>query len=70
MARDRSKDNLLFNCGQQWEHDYVVSLYSTSERSNVREFLKTSCASGLIKNSTHMEVYELIKKHLGYAIPV
>jgi len=55
----------LFNCSEQHEHDYVVSLYEVADRPKVRQFLKDKCADGTIKNSTHSQVYDLIKSKLG-----
>jgi hypothetical protein len=68
MARDKSKDDMYFNCSQDYELNYVASLYT--EKQKVLDFLKRKCADGTIKYSKHMEVYELIKKELGYPIPV
>lgn len=67
--RDKAKDDRLFNCSQQSEHDYVAGLYSIEKRPSVRTFLKNGCLSNLIRNSTHKRVYELIKQHLGYDVP-
>lgn len=69
MARDKSKDDTLFNCAQQYEHDYVVGLYNLGQRPFVRTFLKNGCASNTIYHSTHFQVYQLIQKNLGYSIP-
>ena len=69
MSRDKSKDDKMFNCAQQYEHDYVASLYAIEKRPSVRTFLKNGCQSNLIYNSTHKRVYELIKQHLGYDVP-
>ncbi len=69
MARDKAKDDKLFNCSQQSEHDYVAGLYSSEQRPSVRTFLKNGCASNLIYHSTHHQVYSLIKQKLGYEIP-
>lgn len=68
MGRNKSKDDEYFNCSQSHEFDYVASLYSNS--SKVKEFLKEKCRSGAINYSTHYEVYKLIEKELGYAIPI
>jgi hypothetical protein len=69
MARDKSKDDNLFNCAQDYEHNYVAGLYSLDKRPNVRHFLLNGCASKLINHSTHHKVYQLIHQHLGYPIP-
>ncbi len=61
------KDSELFNCSEKHELNYVSGLYDN--RKEVYAFLKKKCKSGDIKNSTHKEVYELIKKELGYPIP-
>ena len=55
----------LFNCSEQHEHDYVVSLYKAADRATVRQFLKDKCDDGTIKNFTHQQVYDLIEKKLG-----
>jgi hypothetical protein len=67
--RDKSKDDKLFNCSQQSEHDYVAGLYSIERRPSVRTLLKDGCANNTIYHSTHHQVYQLIKKVLGYEIP-
>ncbi|CAN5915484.1 hypothetical protein BH11BAC7_BH11BAC7_26250 [soil metagenome] len=70
MTRDKSKDDKLFNCGQQFEHDYVASLYDTHEhRQKVRAFLTGACQNNTIYHSTHHKVYLLIQQNLGYPIP-
>ena len=69
MARDKAKDDKQFNCTQEHERVYVSGLYGANA-SEVKEFLIASCQSGAIKNSTHAQVYTLIKEKLGYAIPV
>jgi hypothetical protein len=68
MARDKAKDDSLFNCGQDWELKYVASHYS--DKDKVYNFLKKKCGSDEIYHFTHKQVYELIKKELGYSIPV
>ena len=69
MARDKSKDDKLFNCSQQSEHDYVAGLYDATQRPSVRTLLKDGCANNTIYHSTHMQVYQLIKTRLGYPLP-
>ena len=69
MARDKSKDDKMFNCGQQYEHDYVAGLYSIDRRPSVRTFLANGCRHNTIYHSSHYKVYELIKQNLGYSIP-
>jgi hypothetical protein len=68
MARDKAKDDLLFNCSQDHELNYVSGLYA--EKTKVKQFLIDNCKNGVIKNYTHKQVYELIQKKLGYSIPV
>lgn len=69
MARDKAKDDLLFNCSQSYELDQVASHYGLN-KSKVLQFLKDSCGRGDIYHSTHLEVYKLIQSKLGYPIPV
>jgi hypothetical protein len=68
MARDKARDDLLFNCSQEWELKYVASHYP--DRDKVYNFLKRKCESREIHNFSHKQVYELIKKELEYPIPV
>jgi hypothetical protein len=68
MGRDKAKDDKLFNCSQEWELNYVAGLYI--EKQIVLEFLKDNCKKGTIKDFTHMEVYKLIERKLGYAVPI
>ena len=68
MARDKAKDDKHFNCSEEHEFNYVSGLYP--DKDKVYSFLKKKCQSNAIKYSTHLEVYELIKKELGYSIPV
>ncbi len=70
MARDKAKDDKLFNCSQEHELNYVADLYGPNRKNSVLTFLTTGCNNNTIKNSTHMEVYKLIKSNLGYEIPV
>lgn len=69
MGRDKAKDDKMFNCSQDYEYDQVAGHYGAN-KSKVLKFLKDSCASGAIKNSTHLQVYRLIHAKLGYSIPV
>jgi hypothetical protein len=69
MARDKAKDDLMFNCSQDHEADQVASHYGTNKQQIIN-FLKKSCEIKLIDESTHKEVYELIQAKFGYAIPV
>lgn len=68
MARDKSKDDKLFNCNQHWEKDEVAGHYGTN-KEKVSKFLTNACNNNTIKNSTHMEVYKFIKKEFHYEIP-
>jgi|WetSurMetagenome_2_1015567.scaffolds.fasta_scaffold00300_8 hypothetical protein len=68
MARDKSRDDKYVNCGQEYELNYVADHYPN--KVIVYDFLKRKHAAGVIKYSTHMQVYELIKKELGYPIPI
>ena len=70
MARDKAKDDLLYNCTQDYEKNYVVELYSIIDQDNVRNLLTEACQDNRIYHSTHMEVYELIKEELGLDIPI
>ncbi len=67
MARDKAKDDKLFNCEQEHERNYVAGLYS--QKNMVYEFLVVKCKDNTIKYKTHMQVYELIKAKLGFPIP-
>jgi len=67
MARDRSRDQKMFNCSQEHELNYVAELYAN--RQEVYDFLKRACASNMIFQATHQDVYEMIKRHLRYPIP-
>ena len=69
MARDKAKDDLLFNCNQSYELDQVASHYGLN-KDKVLQFLNNSCSRGDIYHSTHLEVYKLIQSRLGYPIPV
>ncbi len=67
MGRDKARDDKFFNCQQEHEDHYVANLYSDS--NNVSTLLERKCKTNEINYSTHKEVYELIKKELGYPIP-
>jgi hypothetical protein len=54
-------DHEYFNCSEDHEADYVASLYYDKSTETVKEFLKRKCKSKEIKNSTHKEVYALLK---------
>jgi hypothetical protein len=68
MARDKTKDDLYFNCSQPHEKSYVACLYP-GDADKVEEFLTFACKTNAIHNSTHKEVYDLINKKLGLQIP-
>lgn len=67
MARDKAKDDLMFNCSQDWELDYVACLYG-KDAPTVKDFLQRNCQKGNIKNRTHREVYGLVKEYLGLSL--
>ncbi|MES2622244.1 MAG: hypothetical protein V4615_15445 [Bacteroidota bacterium] len=68
MARDKAKDDKYFNCEQEHERKYVSGLYV--QQTTVYNFLVSKCNTNEIKNSTHLEVYTLIRQKLGYPIPI
>lgn len=68
MATDKARNDMFFNCSKDSEIDYVAGNYEDSEA--VKAFLKKKCEDGTISYSRHKEVYELIKKELGYDVPV
>lgn len=68
MGRDKAKDDKSFNCSQEHELNYVSGLYAN--KKTVFDFLVISCRNNSLKNSTHMQVYQLIKSKLGYEIPL
>lgn len=67
MKRDKLKDDDLLLCHREGELKYVAELYTHSE--DVYNFLKEKLKKGSIRNYTHILVYELINKELGYPIP-
>lgn len=69
MGRNKAKDDKFFNCSQEHELEYVSGLYG-GDKGKVYDFLKKKCVDGAIIYFTHMKVYELIEKELGYSIPV
>lgn len=69
MARDKAKDDLMFNGNQDYELTQVASHYGAN-KERVLKFLKDSCARGDIFHFTHAQVYKIIKEKLGLAIPV
>lgn len=69
MARDKAKDDQLFNCKQSYELDQVASHYGLN-KDKVLQFLRESCEKGGLYHSTHSKLYNLIKNKLGYSIPV
>ncbi len=68
MGRDKARDDKHVNCSQDYELEYIANLYSDSRK--VKDFLVRKCNDSTIHYSTNMEVYKLIKKELGYSIPV
>lgn len=69
MARDKAKDDIMFNCSQEHELDQVAGNYD-EHKAQVKMFLRMSCNDNSIYNSTHKQVYELIRSQLGYPVPV
>ncbi|MDO8999677.1 MAG: hypothetical protein Q7W45_07930 [Bacteroidota bacterium] len=67
MVRDKARDNKYFNCSQESEMNYVSALYH--QNTIVKDFLKYVCVKGILKNSLYMDVYDFIKKELGYELP-
>lgn len=68
MARDKAKDDKFFNCDQEHEKNYVAGLYP--DKQKVYDYLTLDCLLNNIKNSTHLEVYKLIERKLGYSMPI
>ena len=56
MARDKAKDDLMFNCSQQHEIDFVKRQYT--DPATAEKHIKAGCSAGIIKNWTHKKVYE------------
>ena len=54
-----------FNCSEQHEHDYVVSLYGVLDGLIVADHLKKWCADGTINNIKHGALYDLIEEKLN-----
>jgi len=52
-------DHEYFNCSEEHELNYVSSLYT--DPKSVKLSLIEMCEKKIIKNSTHAEVYELLK---------
>jgi len=69
MARNKSRDDEMFNCSQDYELDQVASHYGVN-KNKVIEMLEGACSDNLISNSTHMQVYKLIEMRLNYPVPV
>ena len=69
MARDKSKDDKLFNCSQEHEHRYVFNLYEGNEKI-VKDFLEEKCDDKTIIYFNHIDVYQLIQDELELQIPV
>ena len=68
LARDKAKDDKHFNCTQAHEADYVAGLYPHA-KEEVKTLLASACKDKTLHNSTHRDVYELIKRKLGYSQP-
>lgn len=69
MARDKAKDDLMFNCSQEHELNLVANHYG-SNKTKVYNFLVEKCKDKVISHFTHIKVYQLIKSYFGYEIPV
>ncbi|TLX75208.1 hypothetical protein E9993_09915 [Labilibacter sediminis] len=67
MSRSKSKDNHVFTCDQTHVLNYLTHLYGKDE--TVESFLRRHCAKGTIENKTHLELFQMIEKELGYPIP-
>ncbi len=67
MARNKSKDDEMFNCSQDYELDQVASHYG-SNKQQVIKMLEQACSDNLISGSTHKEVYELIEIKLKLSL--
>lgn len=68
MARDKSKDDQYFTCSKD-DTNYISGLYG-EKRLKVRGYLGSGCERGGIKrNTTHMQIYEIIKRVFEYEIP-
>ena len=68
MGRDKARDDKFFNCSQEHEDHYVANLYSNPKE--VSHLLEIMCQINEINYSTHLEVYKMIQKELGYSIPI
>ena len=64
-ARDKAKDDKLFNCALIYELDYVAGLYEENS-AVVKYFLQSNCQKGNLKDRTYLEVYNLVKEYLGF----
>lgn len=69
MARDKAKDDKLFNCSQEHELNLVANHYGVNKQK-VYLFLTNGCLTNKIHYSTHMQVYKMIYNEFGYPIPV
>lgn len=69
MGRDKAKDDTMFNCSQEHELNLVANHYGVN-KTKVYNFLVDKCKDKTIFNSTHLQVYKLIKAIFGYEIPV
>ena len=64
MARDKAKDDELFNCSEQHEIDYVVGLYPVADQDKVNNIITKACTNSTFSNSTHKSVFDHIDKEL------
>lgn len=50
-----------FNCSNQQEHDYIISLYEEQYKTILTFHLKKWCKEGVFINVKYEQVYDLIK---------
>ena len=53
-----TKEYEYFNCEEDYEHEYVASLFT--EPAKVKKWLEKMCANNTINNTTHIELYEML----------
>lgn len=53
------KEQDYFNCSEDYEHDYVAGLFE--ETRKVKKWLKENCANNNINNTTHVELYQMLR---------
>ena len=69
--RDKKKDRVKFSCKNIEEIIEVSNLYkhSSSQSQKVYDFLETSYKTHVLVHFTRLDIYQMIKTHLGYSIP-